>query len=131
MSRKLTDLEMKWLEVLLSYPFEGRSVIKEQLMTATVISENTYISEEFYPYISLKFGTRSKKRFPFKERVPVQMLAIQSTGDSIDFMLHVIEGYIDELEIYSTNGNAIIPKKIEMNNIKYNVLLNPGDSFIQ
>lgn len=129
MSRKLTKLELKWLEVLLSYPFEGRDIINDQLKTATIISDKTYIEEDVYPYISLKFKTSSTEQFPFKKRVPVQMLAIQSTGDSIDFMLHVIDGYIDELEIYSTNGDAIIPSKIELNNIKHNVLVSPGDSF--
>lgn len=43
--------------------------------------------------------------------------------------LHIIDGFIDELEVYSTNGDAIIPQKIELNNIEYNVLINPGDSF--
>lgn len=129
MSRKLTKLELKWLEVLLSYPFEGRDIINDQLKTATIISDKTYISEDAYPYISLKFEIDSTQRFPVKQRVPIQMLAIQSTGDAIDFMLHVIDGYIDELEIYSTNGDAIIPSKIDLDNIKHNVLVNPGDSF--
>lgn len=83
------------------------------------------------PIISLKLKTMSNSIFPFKERIPTQMLAFQPNGDSIDFLLHVVDGYIDELEIYSTSGNSLDPNHILLNNIKYDTFSKPGSYFYE
>ena len=112
-------IEKQWLTLLLNQSFEGRKCILHQLENAKVVSE------VLTPYISLKLKTNSTEKFPYKERVPAQMLALQSNGDSIDFLLHVVGGYIDELEIYSTDLAAISPELIELDHIRYNIFSKP------
>ncbi|MBF0786550.1 MULTISPECIES: hypothetical protein [unclassified Streptococcus] len=123
MSRKLNQLELTWFKLLLKPFFDGKEIIATQLREAVVISE---ISE---PIISLKLQTTSNVVFPYEERVPAQMLVFQPDGDSVDFLLHVVDGFIDELEVYSTSGKSISPNSILLEDIRYNTFSKPGSYF--
>ncbi|MBF0776977.1 hypothetical protein BVE84_08285 [Streptococcus azizii] len=123
MFRKLNQLELKWFKLLLDSFFEGKEIIATQLEDAVVVAE---ILE---PIISLKLKTTSKLIFPYEERIPAQMLVFQPDGDSIDFLLHVVDGFIDELEVYSTSGKSISPNSILLEDIRYNTFSKPGSYF--
>ncbi len=52
-------------------------------------------------------------------RVPVEMRAFQKENAPIVFMLHVINGYLDELEIFSANGSTINVDNISLDKLEY------------
>lgn len=90
------------------------------MLKAYVISDD--INRE---YASIKLGTTETVSYPYRERVPVTMLAHieDSRGKRpIAFLLHVIDGYVDELEIYDAAGFDIYDyNKIPLDNIEYQV----------
>lgn len=111
MERNLNKLEKRWIALMLNQSFEGRDIIKEQLEHGIVVSET------FSPFISLRFRTTSKEKYPYSLRVPAEMIAYQDNGVPVEFLLHVVDGFIDELEIFSADGSIIKPEEISLDNI--------------
>ena len=59
-------------------------------------------------FISLKFKIdNSVSRFPYKLRIPIELNLYQYNDIPVAFLLHLIDGYIDELEIYTMDGSTI------------------------
>lgn len=91
----LSNQEHLWLELMLSRDFQGRAEIIKQIKSASIIREYTrgYLSMKFYVDKSLEPADVA-------ERIPVEMYACTEGKSPLVFLLHVINGYIDELEIY-------------------------------
>ena len=69
--------------------------------------------------ISIKFTECEGDKYPHSVRVPVEMRAFQNDKAPIVFMLHVIGGYLNELEIFSADGAAISAGDIALDNLEY------------
>lgn len=90
-----------WINILLAKDFIGRDIIYNQL------HEAMYEMHIACEYISIRLTTTSHARFPFEVRVPIGMEAKQKDGNIVDFLLHMVDGFIDELEIYSMDLSDI------------------------
>ena len=91
-----------WINSLLDIEFKGREIIVKQLEDAK------YELTNGEGYISIKFSiNKTKEKFPFKVRVPVEMKAYQLNRHPIMFLLHIQDGIVDELEIYTADGSLI------------------------
>jgi hypothetical protein len=116
--RQLTDLERDILNKLLSLPFPGSSILKEQIENCEAKP-----TEDPDNYGSIYLLTKSSKKADTQRRVPVEGLADDADGGQIDIILHVEDGFVSELEIVKLDGSpikgAIDPTKIE-------VVLNEG-----
>lgn len=87
--------------------FPEKKVLQEQI-------KESYIKPNYNNnFISLKFYiTSDLKKFTYTNiRVPVEMRVYERDNDvPIIFILHVIEGFINELEIYKADSSEIIDK---------------------
>ena len=91
-----------WLSKLLIAEFKGKDILLMQLKNAKyeLINGSGFISIKFYI-------RREEEPFPFKIRVPIEMIAFQEEKNPIIFLLHVLNGYIDELEVFSADSSLI------------------------
>ena len=88
---------------ILCAKFKGREIIEEQIRNSTfTIDEREYYA--FVMFEKVKDGTK----FPYRVRVPVDMLIYENgTIVPIVFMLHVMEGWIHELEIFRADSSEL------------------------
>lgn len=100
--RELTSNERAILARLLEPSFAGRDILARQLKNALV----TELDSDG----SLKFHTQSAEKAGVKARVPVEAECEDSDGVTIHFLLHVVDGTIDELEIYKVNSSPVVRK---------------------
>jgi hypothetical protein len=113
---KIKKLEQVWLDRLLSVDFKGKGIVKRQILTSKIILEK-------YPsLISLKFLVdKNLEKFPFKVRVPVEMRAFQEQSAPIIFLLHIIDGFINELEIFSADASEINSNDISFKKVEFEI----------
>ena len=94
--------EKEWLKAYLSYDFPGREEIIQQIKTSTVTREYTkwHLSMKFHPY-------RGTSPTPSTQRVPFVMLAHLEDRAPLEFLLHIVDGYVAELEILFADSSEI------------------------
>lgn len=96
--------------------FKGRDIIINQLLKSKVICCQEY------SFISLKFKVEGKIEFyPYNVRVPVEMRAYQTKREPIIFLLHIVNGIVDELEILTIDLAQIDAKNIELEKVEYEI----------
>lgn len=114
----MTDFELKnfsqqekmWLETMLSKNFVGKEIILLQLNSSQVTRD--YNIE----YLSIKTNIDKKlQKFPFEIRVPIEMRVFGKDKVPIVFLLHVVDGYVDELEIFNADSSPL-SKDIQIEN---------------
>lgn len=116
MYRKLNKMEKDWIDKLMDVEFLGKEILLNQLSKAKIIYE------QGYDFISIKFKIESEAElYPYHIRVPVEMRAYQKSTAPIIFLLHVLEGTVDELEIVAADAAKIDAGNIEMNNVEYEI----------
>jgi uncharacterized protein DUF6984 len=97
--RPLSNLEGQLLAVLLSADFPGRNAIVEQIAFASVreIDDNG----------SLEFGPSDKTPAQVVRRIPVEAELDDSDGVMIHLLLHVVDGFVKELEVYRDDSGRV------------------------
>ncbi len=115
--RDINETESKWLETVLVPDFQGKDVIQNQLLSSKV--EANYNSG----FISLKFKVSHRiGKFNFDVRVPVEMRAFQTDDVPYVFLLHIVEGYVDELEVFKADSSEILlPPDIDLSKVEYEI----------
>lgn len=106
MQRRLNSIEQGWLEALLKSSFKGRRELQTQI-------KNAFIKPNYNKvFISLEFIVdRRYEKIPYRVRVPIEMLAYQTNDrPPVQLLLHVIDGYVSELEIFNAGGYEITDK---------------------
>lgn len=108
--RNLTVLEQGIIDRLLEKSFPGRDEICEQMKKCLVrtIDENK----------SLRFLVEANVKSKVKRRIPVEAELQDADGVLIHILLHVVDGKVNELEIYKEDGSPIIenpdPSKLKI-----------------
>jgi hypothetical protein len=116
LGRPLNGEEKQWINKLLSVDFMGKAILQRQLDKAKVI-----LYEE-YSFVYLKFFVEdSIEKFPYKIRVPVEMRVFQKDLAPVQFFLHVINGYIDELEILMADSSKLDIDSINFERVEYDI----------
>ncbi len=114
--RQLLKKEKDWLEKILSTEFKGRNILVQQVDNAVV--DGNYNRG----YISLKFSIeRTIEKFSHDVRVPIELHAHRDNKVPIVFLLHVINGFIDELEVFNADSSDMDD---EINIEGFNVYVN-------
>ncbi|SON58305.1 hypothetical protein HDIA_4764 [Hartmannibacter diazotrophicus] len=98
--RPVTDRERSLLEAL----FAHLPAIESSLLLQLAAAKVTELDEEG----SLKFHIAPSFSIEINERVPVTGTIDDIDGVPIFFLLHVVGGKIDELEIYKADGSTIL-----------------------
>ena len=116
MYRNLNTTEKKWIDKLLDIDFEGKDILAEQILKSQVTHKKEYA------FISLKFEEiNNVRKYPYPIRVPVEMRAYQDESAPIVFLLHIIDGLVNELEIISADLSEIIESAISLKRVEYEV----------
>jgi hypothetical protein len=98
--RKPTPMEADFLRLLLSADFVGKSAITEQLDNCRVRVVDSEGSLEIQP-------GDSGGRATVEKRIPVEAEGLDEDGIAVHFLLHVVDGFAKELEVYKDDGSSI------------------------
>ncbi len=109
--------EKNWLEKILSVDFRHKEEIVNQINNSVIEREYT----DFY--LSLKFKVNKIiKPIETNIRVPVEMRVYKANQVPIQFLLHIIQGYVSELEIFNADS-SIIDKNISFTDSKLEIII--------
>lgn len=96
--------------------FQGRDILLKQFEKANIVYKQEYA------FISIKFKIEGKTElYPYHVRVPVEMRAFQQSSVPVVFLLHVINGVIDELEIITADSTQIDADNISLEKVEYEI----------
>ena len=116
MYRKLNKKEQQWIDSLMNAEFQGKDILLKQFSKAKIVYKQEY------DFISLKFKVEGEiEPYPFQVRVPVEMRAFQQASSPIVFLLHVVSGVINELEIITADSTQIEADNIDLKRIEYEI----------
>jgi hypothetical protein len=108
MIRTLKPDESAIIERLLQDPFPGRDELREQISRSRVRPVDEYRDD----YGSIEFEVEGGPKAKVTQRVPVDARANDSDGVPIEFLLHVVDGIVRELEIYKADGSPIVTRPV-------------------
>lgn len=98
--RRPTQDEVRYLARLLEQPFPGRDELRAQL-------ENLQV-EPHSGCRSLALRSAGGPAAPVTTRVPVEAQASDRDGAELHMLLHVLGGYVQELEIMREGDGGVI-----------------------
>jgi len=108
--RQPTGPEFSLLTRLISSGFQGSVELMEQLATARVAP----IDEDG----SLHLRPTTVSLAPVRRRIPVEATYTDDDGVGVHVLIHVINGLLDELEIYREDSEPILIPATEASNLK-------------
>ena len=116
MEKNEMTIVSNWLEKLLCVDFKGKSIVIEQL------NHSSMSFNQHYAYISIKFCVQSDcPRFEYNVRVPVEMVEWQRNSVPIIFLLHIVDGFLDELEVVMMDSTKIDIYDVQLNNLEFDI----------
>ena len=98
--RNLEQRERQIIDLLLSANFPGKHELKQQLKDCTV----KVLDDEG----SLEFFVKSSPKSKVIRRIPIEAQVMDKDGIFIHILLHVVNGFVKELEFYKENGDPIV-----------------------
>lgn len=94
--RKLTPEKSRILDYLLSVDFPGREELRRQFQSVRVSEECSCCRS-----ITLLVDKIPENVAPVIRRIPIEaQTAMDENGSMVHTLLHVVNGFMDELEIY-------------------------------
>jgi hypothetical protein len=102
MTRPLIHEERLILEFLLSRPFPGRDELLQQLDYVRVTRPSCDCGCDSVGLVV----DRRVPPAPVEERVPTDAFGRDFEGNEVGVLLHVIDGYMNDLEFYATSDAA-------------------------
>lgn len=116
MYREINEKEQQWINCLMNVEFQGRDILLKQFSKAMIVYKQEY------DFISIKFKVEGEiEHYPFHVRVPIEMRAFQKASAPIVFLLHIVGGIINELEIITADSTQIEVNNIELTRVEYEV----------
>lgn len=98
----LDEREVQWLSHLLSGDFPGKQDVIDQINCANVSREYT----DYFFVLKFKADS-SAKRIDINVRVPVEMRVRRAGKAPVQFLLHIVDGFVDELEIFHADSSKM------------------------
>lgn len=101
-NERLSENEKRWLDAMLSVDFKEKEQLIQQINAANIVREYTrhFISIKFIIPVSIP-------AIKMTERVPVEMRVYDGDNAPEQFLLHIIHGYVCELEIFRADSSEI------------------------
>jgi len=101
-ARQLSETEREIIEKMLGQEFPGSKQLKQQL--ANCMARETGDTDN---YGNIYLETSSKEKADVLDRVPVEAVVIDDDGVPMNILLHVVDGCLNELEIFKADGSPI------------------------
>ncbi len=98
--RELTDYERRVIDKLLEGDFPGRAALSEQITNSLV--------RELDADGCLEFDVRTDVKAIVKDRIPTEGEYDDIDSITVHILLHVVDGKVNELEIYKDDGSQVI-----------------------
>lgn len=99
---ELTEKECEWLNSMMNCGYPFHKEIIEQINHAKIEREATAY------YYFLRFFVRSScPPIPCDERVPITMEVKRPNAAPVEFLLHILHGYIYEIEIFNADSSSL------------------------
>lgn len=117
-NNSLSEYEKEWLESLLSINFINREGIIYQINHSQVEREYT----KYYLFLKFQCGDYVRA-VNIKERVPVEMRVYKDGEAPLLFLLHIINGFVAELEIFYADSSEI-SEDLVITNDRRDVIVN-------
>jgi hypothetical protein len=102
-TRELTQYERRVANALLDTKFPGSEVLKKQFDYATA---RLMVTDDNYGSIVLT--TKGSEPANIKLRVPVTALTRDESGGPVEILLHVVNGFVHELEFVRLDGKPMV-----------------------
>jgi hypothetical protein len=102
-TRELTEYERSVANALLDMKFPGSEVLKKQFDHATA---RLMVTDDNYGSIVLT--TKFPEPANIKRRVPVTALTRDKSGGPVEILLHVVNGFVHELEFVRLDGKPMV-----------------------
>lgn len=90
------------LESLLEHDFRGRPELQSQLIG--VLGKS--IDEDG----SLRLFVKDEPPAPVARRIPTEGTYVDADGVRVHVLLHVVDGYLDELEVYREDSGRVLTR---------------------
>jgi hypothetical protein len=103
--REIRAQEAALLERLLAREFPGSAELREQLRTISVA--------EIDADGSLRLSTRASIRAAVRRRIPVEASYVDRDGVRVHLLLHVVDGYLDELEVLREDPAPVMNRPVD------------------
>jgi hypothetical protein len=100
--RELSDDEWKILNKMMSVDFIGKEIIIKQLNASRVVNYCPCGCKTVDIKVDINLP-----QYKFDKRVPVELRTFSKSGVPIIASIHVINGYVEELEIYRADSEEI------------------------
>lgn len=98
----LSENEKQWLTTMLSVNFREKGQLIQQINAASIAREYTRY------FILIKFIVPVNiSAIKMTERVPIEMRIYEENNAPLQFLLHVIHGYVSELEVFRADSSEI------------------------
>lgn len=116
--REISPKEREILDFLLAEAFDGREEIRFQLDKAKVSGKCACGC----PSIVFSVDRDAVPAASVRSRVPTEAVAVEKDGTKIAILLHVVEGYVSELEVYRHDGGTIkvLPNRESLRRLRWN-----------
>ena len=101
--RQLSLWERDVLEAFLAVPFSGSEELKAQLGSVRVAEE--YGGDD--PTVIFSVAEGAAPPAPVRQRIPIEAEGRDADGATISILLHVIDGFLWELEVYRPDGESV------------------------
>lgn len=110
----LRNTNTEIVEEVIAPDFPFKEIIKNQISSA-----NTF-RETYFDYMLIHFEIdHDLPKYPFPKRVPVSMQYYFKKSPPIDFLLHIVNGYVNALEIMNVAGEELIFNKADVSKITF------------
>lgn len=108
--RDPSDQEVELIRKLLAADFPGKTEVMKQLQSCRVRRIDSEGSLEIRPSAAAGPAVITK-------RIPVEANAPDDDGVDVNVLLHVVDGFVTELEIYKNDGTPIrrMPRADDLN----------------
>lgn len=100
----LNAIEKDWLEKMLSADFSQKENVIAQINCAEIFREYT----DYYISLLFKVDKNSTQKIQTKERVLLEMRAFKPGQPPVQYLLHILNGYVAELELFYADSSKII-----------------------
>jgi hypothetical protein len=111
--REIRDDESRLLQRLLTRSFHGSAELREQFRSITVAQLDAGGS--------LRLATRTASPAEVDRRIPVEASYADRDGIRVHLLLHVVDGYLDELEAFREDGAPVVSMPAEQDSLEFDV----------
>jgi uncharacterized protein DUF6984 len=102
--RKLTEIEAGILQLLLSPAFAGRDDLQRQAKVARVRGMCSCGCPSIILFVESSLAPPAN----VKRRIPIEAEGTDLDGMPIHFLLHVVDGYLSEIEVYREDSRPVL-----------------------